>query len=203
MKNEELVNAATHGLGVLLSLAGGAVLVVLASLTGDPWKIVGAAVFLASLLVLYSASTAYHAVRSPAAKKRLKIFDHAAIYVLIAGTYTPFTLGALRGPWGWTLFGVIWGLALAGVVFKVFFTGRYPRLSTLIYLGMGWLVLVAARPLFTHLDAAAISWLVAGGVAYTVGTRFYHSPRRYSHAVWHVFVIGGSVCHAVAIGLQL
>ena len=132
------------------------------------------------------------------------MFDHCAIYVLIAGTYTPFTLSGLRGPWGWTLVGIVWGLALAGVVFKLYFTGRFPRVSTGIYIGMGWLALIAAGPLIRSVSPAALIWLVAGGVAYTAGTVFYHSERvPYAHAVWHVFVLAGSVCHAVAVGLEL
>src|SRR5690606_38725175 len=136
---DELANALTHAAGVVASLAGGAVLITLAALNGSAYQIVGAAVFAASLVLLYSASTAYHTALSESARRRLKIFDHCAIYVLIAGTYTPLTLTVLRGPWGWTLFGIVWGLAVAGVSFKLFFTGRFPRGSTAIYIGMGWL----------------------------------------------------------------
>ena len=203
MSREEAVNSITHGSGILLSAAGGAFLIVLAASTGDPWKVVGASIFAASLLLLYSASTAYHAARSLRGKKRLAVLDHASIYVLIAGTYTPFMLDAMRGPWGWSLFGVIWGLAVTGVCFKLFYTVQFSRLSTAIYVAMGWLVLIAAGPLARRLDTTSLVWLVAGGVIYTAGTAFYHSRRRYSHAVWHVFVIGGSLCHAVAIGLQM
>jgi hemolysin III len=201
---QELANAFTHGFGVLAALAGGAVLVTLASLGGDPWRIVGAAVFTATLVLLYSASTLYHAVRSPRAKRRLKVLDHASIYLLIAGTYTPFTLGGLRGGWGWSLFGVIWGLAVAGVVFKLFAAGRFPRASTAIYIGMGWLIVIAAGPMVRSLPPVVIAWLLAGGVAYTLGTVFYHNRRfTYSHAVWHLFVMAGSACHAVAVGLHV
>jgi hemolysin III len=200
---EEIVNSITHGAGVVLSLVCGTLLIVLAALTGDAWKIVGVSLFVASLVLLYSASTLYHAVRRRALKVRLKLLDHAAIYVLIAGTYTPFLLDPLRGPWGWTLFAVIWCLAVAGIVFKLFYIDRFPRLSTAIYLAMGWLIVVAALPLLEHLQAGAIAWLVAGGVAYTAGTAFYHAQRRYMHAVWHLFVIAGSVCHGIAVGLQL
>jgi hemolysin III len=200
---EEVANSITHGAGVVLSLVCGTLLIVLAALTGDPWKIVGVSLFVFSLLLLYSASTIYHIVRRETLKIRLKLLDHAAIYVLIAGTYTPFLLDPLRGPWGWTLFGVIWALAAAGIVFKLFFIDRFPRLSTAIYLGMGWLIVVAAQPLLAHLKTGAIAWLVAGGIAYTAGTAFYHSDRRYMHAVWHLFVIAGSVCHGIAVGVQL
>ena len=150
---EELLSALTHGLGATAALAGGAVLVTLAALYGDGWQLAGAIVFGISLLLLYLASTLYHAIQHPVAKARLKVFDHCAIYLLIAGTYTPFTLIGLRGPWGWSLFAAIWTLALAGVVFKLFFTGRFKLLSTAIYIAMGWLVIVAIKPLLGALDA--------------------------------------------------
>ena len=201
---QELANALTHGVGVLAALAGGAVLVTVASLRGDPWKIVGAAVFTATLVLLYAASTLYHSVSSPRAKGRLKVLDHAAIYLLIAGTYTPFTLGGLRGGWGWSLFGVIWGLAVAGVVFKLFSAGRFRRVSTGIYIAMGWLILIAIGPMVRSLPPSVLVWLLAGGLAYTLGTVFYHNRRfTYSHAVWHLFVLAGSACHAVAVGLHV
>ena len=202
--NDEMASAITHAAGVVASVAGGAVLITMAALSGSASHVVGAAVFAASLVLLYSASTAYHIAIREHVRRRLKVFDHCAIYILIAGTYTPFTLTALRGAWGWTLFGIVWGLALAGVAFKLFFTGRFPRLSTAIYLGMGWMVLIAAGPLVRALDPAGLAWLVAGGLAYTAGTAFYHSRRvPYAHAVWHLFVLAGSVCHAVAVGIQI
>jgi hemolysin III len=190
---EELANALTHGLGVVASVAGCAILVTLGALRGSAWHVVSSAIFGATLILLYTASTLYHYVRRERAKARLRVFDHCAIYLLIAGTYTPFTLVGLRGGWGWSLFGVIWGLAVAGVVFKLFFTGRFVRLSTAIYLGMGWIVLIAVVPMVQRLSVPTLAWLVAGGVAYTVGTVF--SPERlpFAHAVWHVFVLGGSV----------
>jgi hemolysin III len=201
---DELANALTHAAGVVASLIGGAVLITLATLSGSVYQIVGAAVFAASLVLLYSASTAYHIALGERAKHRLRIFDHCAIYVLIAGTYTPLTLTALRGPWGWTLFGVVWGLAVAGIIFKLFFIGRFPRVSTAIYIGMGWLVVVAAGPLVRTVDPVALAWLAGGGLAYTGGTVFYHSRRiPYAHAVWHLFVLTGSVCHAIAVGIQI
>ncbi|MDI1251859.1 hemolysin III family protein [Thermomonas sp.] len=201
---EELANALTHGLGATAALAGGAVLITLAALHGDAWQLGASIVFGIALLLLYLASTLYHAIQHPVAKGRLKVFDHCAIYVLIAGTYTPFTLIGLRGPVGWWLFAMIWTLALAGVVFKLFYTGRFKKLSTLIYLAMGWLILVAAKPLFAALDAWTLGWLIAGGVFYTFGTFFYHRPSmRYSHAVWHLFVLGGSVCHYIAVFAQI
>ena len=202
-RREEFANAITHGLGAVLSLAAGTVLIVMAALGGSASDVVGAAVFAASLVLLYGASTVYHAVAGEIARRRLKVLDHAAIYVLIAGTYTPFMLG-MRGAWGWSLFGVIWGLAAAGVVFKLFFTGRYPRVSTALYIAMGWLIVIAAGPLLRHLDTATVIWLAAGGIAYTAGTAFFHAERiPYAHAVWHGFVIAGSACHAVAVGLHI
>ncbi|HEY1141520.1 MAG TPA: hemolysin III family protein [Lysobacter sp.] len=201
---EELANALTHGLGATAALAGGAVLITLAAMYGDGWQLGSAIVFGACLLLLYIASTLYHAIQHPVTKARLKVFDHCAIYLLIAGTYTPFTLIGLRGPLGWWLFAAIWMLALAGLVFKLFFTGRFKLLSTLIYIAMGWLVLVAIVPVFRALDAWTFGWLLAGGLCYTFGTLFYHRPSmRYSHAVWHMFVIAGSVCHYVSVMAQV
>jgi hemolysin III len=197
---EELANALTHGLGAAAALAGGAVLITLAALRGDGWVLAASIVFGVAMLLLYTASTLYHAVTHPVAKGRLKVFDHCAIYLLIAGTYTPFTLVGLRGPTGWWLFGAIWSLALAGVVFKLFYTGRFRRLSTFIYIAMGWLVVVAAKPMLHALDATTLGWLLAGGIAYTVGTVFYLRPHaRWSHPIWHLFVIVGSVCHYIAV----
>ena len=196
---DEIASAVTHGLGVLLSVGAGAVLITLAALTGDPWTIVGASVFVGTLVLLYTASTLYHAIPFERAKARLRTFDHCAIYGLIAGTYTPFLIGGLRGPWGWSLFATIWALAVAGVVFKLFFTGRFKRLSTLIYVAMGWLVVVATGPLREALPGSTLAWLVGGGLAYTAGTLFYLSRQRYAHAVWHLFVLAGSVCHFAAV----
>ena len=200
---EEIASAVTHGLGAVASLAAGAVLITFASLAGDVWAIVGASVFVTSLVLLYTASTLYHAIPWQRAKARLRVFDHCAIYVLIAGTYTPFLLGPLRGAWGWSLFGVIWTLAVAGVVFKLFYTGRFKLVTTLVYLLMGWLVIVAARPMMSSLPPSSLAWLVAGGLSYTAGTVFYMSRRSYAHAVWHLFVLGGSACHFVAVMIEV
>lgn len=201
---EEAANAITHGLGICASLVGGVLLITLAARFGDAWQIVSASVFGASLLLLYTASTLYHAARHQRTKARLRVLDHCAIFVLIAGTYTPFTLISLRGGWGWSLFGVIWGLALAGVVFKAFCTGRFERLSTLVYVAMGWLVVIAAVPMIRALSISALGWLLAGGFAYTAGTLFYHSERiAYAHAIWHVFVLGGSTAHFIAVLSQI
>ncbi|HEY0810522.1 MAG TPA: hemolysin III family protein [Longimicrobiales bacterium] len=200
----EWANTATHGLGVAASVVALCILVVFAARGGDAWEIVGVSIFGATLVLLYLASTLYHAAAQPHLKARLKVFDHSAIYLLIAGTYTPFMIGILRGGWGWSMFGVIWGLAVAGVVFKLFFTGRFPKLSTLIYILMGWLVLIAAVPMFTLIPRTTLTWLVIGGVTYTAGTLFYHNERlRHAHAIWHLFVLGGSVCHAIAVATAL
>jgi len=201
---EEIANAVTHGLGALFALVGGVVLVVLAALFGDGWQLSGAIVFSVSLVLLYVASTLYHAIPHAASKARLKVFDHCAIYLLIAGTYTPFALVALRGPWGWTLLGLAWTLALAGCIFKLYFTGRFKLLSTAIYVAMGWMVLIAIEPMLRLLPVWTLGWLLAGGIAYTAGTLFYMSKRlRYAHAIWHGFVLTGSVCHFVAVYSQV
>jgi len=203
-RHEEFTNALTHGLGAAAALVAGVVLIVLAAIHGDGWQLAGAIVFSSALLLLYIASTLYHAIQHPRTKRRLQVFDHCAIYVLIAGTYTPFTLIALHGPWGWGLFAAIWTLALAGTVFKVFFTGRFDRLSTLIYLGMGWLVIVAARPMLATMDGWTLGWLLGGGILYSLGTLFYlRESLPYSHTIWHLFVIGGSTCHYVAVLAQV
>ncbi|WP_370565242.1 PAQR family membrane homeostasis protein TrhA [Luteimonas salinilitoris] len=203
-QREELASALTHGVGAAAALAGGAVLITLAALHGNAWQLGTSIVFGLCLLLLYLASTLYHAVAHPVLKGRLKVFDHCAIYLLIAGTYTPFTLIPLRGTLGWSLFAAIWTLALAGVIFKLFFTGRFKRLSTLIYIAMGWLVLVAIKPVVAALDAWTFGWLMAGGIAYTLGTYFYHRESvPFSHAIWHLFCIAGSVCHYIAVMAQV
>lgn len=198
---EEIANSVTHGAGLLASIAVVPVLVLAAVGRRDPWQIVGGAVFGATLVLLYLASTLYHALPAGRAKTILRVVDHAAIYLLIAGTYTPFTLGALRGPWGWALLGTIWGLALLGIAAKCTLGFRFPRLSTVLYLAMGWLVLIGLQPLVARVAPAGIAWLVAGGLCYTGGVVFYalDGRLRYSHALWHVFVMAGSVCHFVAV----
>lgn len=201
---EERASALTHAVGTIAALLAGVVLVTLAALHGDGWQLGAAIVFSISLLLLYLASTLYHSFHQPVLKRRLKVFDHCAIYLLIAGTYTPFTLVGLRGTLGWSLFAAIWTLALAGVVFKLFYTGRFRKLSTLIYVAMGWLVLVAIKPVLAALDAWTFGWLVAGGLFYTLGTVFYHRESLpYAHAIWHLFCIAGSVCHYLAVMAQV
>ncbi|HYD54536.1 MAG TPA: hemolysin III family protein [Gemmatimonadaceae bacterium] len=201
---EEIWNALTHGLGAVASVAAGTALITLAAIHADTRAIVAAAVFTAALVLLYSASTLYHAIPHARVKARLKVVDHCAIFVLIAGTYTPFTLVSLRGPWGWTLFGLAWGLAALGVVFKLFFTGRFRFVSTLLYVALGWMVVIAWRPMSEAMSPATLWWLFAGGIAYTGGTVFYMSRRiPYAHGIWHLFVLGGSVCHYAAVAREL
>jgi len=201
---EEIASAVTHGIGVILSIGGGAVLITLASVYAGAREIISVVVFSIALLLLYSASTLYHIARSEPVKARLKVLDHCAIFLLIAGTYTPFTIAAIRGGWGWSLFGVVWGLAVFGIVFKLFFTGRFRYLSTATYIGMGWLVIIAFAPLSQALTPLALGLLITGGVFYTVGTLFYHVERiPYSHAIWHLFVLAGSICHFAAVTAQL
>ena len=204
MLKEETINALTHGLGALLSVGGLAVLVVMAALHGDVWHVVSCSIYGTTLVLLFSSSTLYHSFRSQRVKHVFRVIDHASIYLLIAGTYTPFVLVNLRGQWGWSLFGVIWGLALAGIVFQVFFVDRFRLAQTLIYLAMGWLVVVAVKPLFTHVPRGGLLWLLAGGLCYTVGAVFYLWKKLpYHHAIWHLFVLGGSVCHYFAILLYV
>jgi hemolysin III len=199
-RGEELANSLTHGLGLGLSIAGLSVLVTFAATWGDGWRVTGCAIFGASLVLLYGASTFYHALRVSRIKRCLRVLDHAAIFVLIAGTYTPFLLANLRGPWGWSLFGVVWTLAVAGMMLKLFFTGRYRMFSTLLYLFMGWLILIAFKPLVEAVPLGSLAMLLAGGLAYSVGTVFYLWHRLpYHHAIWHVFVLTGSVCHFFAV----
>jgi hemolysin III len=198
---EEIANSATHGMGLVAAIVGMPFLVLAAARHGSPSGIVGASVFAGSVLLLYFASTVYHALPENGAKRVFRILDHSAIFLLIAGTYTPFTLGLLRGTWGWTLFGAVWSLAVLGVILKAAGGVRYPRLSTVVYVVMGWLALVAIRPLWLRMPVSAWGWLVAGGLAYTAGIAFYASDRRfrYGHCVWHVFVLAGTVCHFFAV----
>lgn len=201
---QELANVLTHGLGIILAIGGGAALIALAVIHAGSREIISVSVFVASLIFLYTISTLYHAARNQRLRSRLKILDHCAIFLLIAGTYTPFTVAALRGGWGWSLFGIIWGLALLGIVFKLFFTGRFQRLSTATYIGMGWLVIIAFFPLMQVVPPWALVWLIVGGIFYTTGTVFYHVNRLpYAHAIWHVFVLIGSICHFTAVTVQV
>jgi len=197
---EELANAVTHGVGVALSIAGLVLLLLAATTRGDAWHVTGAAIFGASLVLLYTTSTLYHSVPGAERKQVLRKFDHAAIFLLIAGTYTPFLLVSLRGPWGWSLFGVVWGLAVVGIALKFWFAGRFKVVSTLIYLGMGWLALAAVKPLWAAVGVGGFSLLIAGGLCYTLGAGFYLWKRLpYHHAIWHLFVLAGSGCHWAAV----
>src|SRR5262245_47853453 len=197
---EEIANSVSHGVGFLAALVATPFLVLAAARRGGPVAIVGASVFAGTTALLYLASTLYHALPRNRAKRVFRVIDHSAIFLLIAGTYTPFTLGVLRGAWGWTLFGIVWGLAVLGVTLKSVRGIGYPRLSTALYVGMGWVALVAIRPLWVHVPLAGWLWLIAGGLAYTSGIAFYAAERvRYGHFVWHVFVLTGTVCHFFAV----
>ncbi|WP_251975981.1 PAQR family membrane homeostasis protein TrhA [Salinicola avicenniae] len=199
---EEWLHSISHGVGAALSLAGMVVLIVVASLAAnvDPWKIVGVSLYGSCLLALYTASTLYHSMRDPRLKRFFQACDHCAIYLLIAGTYTPFLLVNLRSPVGWTLFGIIWGLAAAGIALRLRWPDRFGILRVCVYLVMGWLILVAAGDMAEQLSETGLTLLVAGGITYTVGVLFYALPViPFHHAIWHLFVIGGSVCHFFAV----
>ena len=196
---DEIANGITHGIGAGLSIAAMSVLVTLAALHGDGWRLISFSIYGTTLVLLYLASTCYHSFQSPGVKRVFRLFDHLSIYLLIAGTYTPFTLVSLKGPWGWTLFGLVWGLALFGV-FLTLFMNRYRGVALAIYLGMGWLGIVAIKPLFQALPAGGLALMGIGGLAYTVGVVFYKWEKLpFNHAIWHVFVLGGSACHFFSI----
>jgi hemolysin III len=197
---EEVANSVSHGIGAAGAVAITPLLILSASRRGDAADIAAASIFGAALILLYLASTLYHALPGATVKRVLRAIDHGAIFLLIAGTYTPFTLGVLRGPWGWTLFGLIWGLALLGLILNGIGLMRHAWLSTSLYVLMGWLVVIAARPLIAAVPRAGLEWLAAGGLAYTAGVAFYAARRvRYTHFVWHLCVLAGSACHVVAV----
>ncbi|MBP8098061.1 MAG: hemolysin III family protein [Arenimonas sp.] len=200
---EEIWNALTHGAGFLASLLASAVLITLVAVDehSDGWRMGGALVFCLSLITVYTSSTLYHSIPHAVTKSRMKIFDHCAIFVLIAGTYTPFTLVALRGDGGWWLFGAAWALAVAGIIFKLFYTGRFKGVSTLVYIGMGWMAVLGIKPFLKLVPMSILLWLLAGGLAYTLGTLFYMSKRPHAHAIWHAFVMAGSASHFVAVAM--
>jgi len=197
---EEVANALTHGLGLLGSIVALPVLVVTALAKGDALLVVGYSVFGATMVALYAASTIYHALPPSRAKQLFRVVDHVAIYLLIAGSYTPFTFGVLRGAWGWTLSGIVWSLAIVGILLKTTVGFRFPRASTVLYLSMGWLAVVAAKPLAAAVPGAGLAWIIAGGLLYTGGVVFYaRDYRPWHHTVWHLFVLGGSACHFMAV----
>ena len=197
---EEIANSVTHGVGVVLAIGGLGVLTAFASVYGNAWHIVGCSVFGTTLILLYAASAFYHGIQLPRAKTVLRSLDHAAIFLLIAGTYTPFTLVNLRGPWGWSLFGVIWGLAVLGIVFEVTVLRRWKAVSLALYVAMGWAVVVAVKPVLAAIAPGGLLLLLLGGVAYTAGIGFYVWRRLpYHHAIWHVFVLVGSILHFFAV----
>jgi hemolysin III len=204
MYHGEKLNAWTHLVGTLLSLAGTITLLVMAVPSGDPWKIVSVSIFGTALILLYSASTLYHSLRGRA-KDILRKLDHLSIYLLIAGTYTPFCLITLRGPWGWSLFGVVWSLAVAGMLQEIKPRTEARVLSLIIYATMGWVIVVAIKPLLEHLETAGFLWLAAGGLLYTIGIVFYAFDRRFRHwhGIWHLFVLGGSLTHFIAIAFYV
>lgn len=197
---EEIANSVSHGIGLLAAIAAAPVLVLSAARQEGSARIVGASVFAVSMVLLYLTSTIYHALPRNRARRVFQLLDHTAIFLMIAGTYTPFTLGVLHGTWGWTLFGLVWGLALAGIALTVTGGVRHPKLTTAVYLAMGWLILIAVKPLWLLLPSRGLFWLFAGGVAYTAGVAFYAAKRvRYSHFVWHLFVMAGTACHFIAV----
>jgi hemolysin III len=204
---EEIANSISHGIGAAVSVGALATLVVLAVSRGAVWHIVSFSIYGTTLVLLYLSSTLYHGLPGPRVKRVFCVLDHASIYLLIAGTYTPFMLVNLRGPWGWSLFAVIWTLAVAGVVFKSLFIGRFGITSAIVYVLMGWLVLVGVRPLLKVLPKVlpwhGFLWLLAGGAVYTTGVPFFASTRRYAHMVWHLFVLTGAVCHLMAVYLYV
>ncbi len=197
---EEIANSITHGVGAALAVGGLAVMVAFASLTGDPWQVVACSVFGATMVLLYTASALYHSISQPRAKSVLRVFDHCAIFLLIAGTYTPFTLISLRGPWGWSLFGVVWGCALAGIILRTLVGNRWRGLSVALYVIMGWVAVVAVKPLLGAVEPGGLILMVLGGLAYTAGIAFYAwRTLPYHHAIWHGFVLVGSALHFFAI----
>ncbi|MBW6514824.1 MAG: hemolysin III family protein [Candidatus Syntrophosphaera sp.] len=197
---EEIANSITHGTGVGLSIAALVILVVFAARQSDAWKIVSFSIYGATLITLYLASTLYHAFPQTRVKRFFRILDHCSIFLLIAGTYTPVTIGVMRGAWGWTMFGVIWALAIAGINLKIFTIGRLKKLSVLIYILMGWMALIAIKPLREQMTPAFLIWLAAGGACYTLGVVFYaYKKMPYHHSVWHLFVLAGSICHFFAM----
>ncbi|MBC8212160.1 MAG: hemolysin III family protein [Gammaproteobacteria bacterium] len=201
---EEIAHTLTHGLGVLLSIVGFAVMLAFASQNGNVWHIVSVSIFGSALVILYSASSLYHGIRNPRAKQVLQQVDHAAIYLLIAGTYTPFLLVSLRGVWGWSLFAVIWSIAIAGMALEFIDAQRFKKLSLWLYLGLGWIVLVAIKPMLSQVESGGLILLLLGGLSYSLGVIFYvRKKMTYHHAIWHLFVLAGSAFHFFSVFLYV
>lgn len=199
---EEIANSVTHGVGTALAVAGLTSLVILAVIYGDTWRVVSFTIYGLSLIILYLASTLYHSVQHPQTKRVLRRLDHTSIYVLIAGTYTPFLLISMRGAMGWTLLTIVWTMAVAGILWKIFFLGRFEVLSTIMYIAMGWMGVLAFRQLLVNVPPLGVTMLFAGGIIYTAGVIFYAWEKLpYNHAIWHVFVLGGSICHFLLLRL--
>ena len=197
---EEIANSITHGIGLILAIAGLGVLIAFASRLGNAWHVVSCTVFATTLIMQYTFSTLYHSIQLPRAKSVMRVLDHSAIFLLIAGTYTPFMLVNLRGTWGWTLFGIVWTLALLGVLFQVSLLRRWQGISLALYIGMGWVVVVAIKPMLGAVAPGGLILLLLGGLAYTSGVGFYlWKSLRYNHAIWHGFVLAGSILHFFAV----
>jgi len=197
---EEKTNIISHAIGFILGIVALVLLVSSASLYGNAWHIISFSIFGTSLVVLFAASTFYHSAKKPELRNKLRVIDHVSIYILIAGTYTPFTLITLNGPIGWMIFGTAWGLALTGIILKLFFTGKYKIISTLTYVFMGWIIVFAIKPVINNLALEGLLWLFAGGMAYTVGAILYSIKKiKFNHAIFHVFVLIGSFCHFVSV----
>ena len=202
---EEIANSITHGIGAALATAALTILVVFAALKGDAWRVVSFAIYGTSLVLMYTSSTLYHAFTNKKAKRYFRIMDHSSIFLLIAGTYTPITLLPLRDTdWGWTIFGLIWGMAILGILFKFMFYGKLEKLSVAFYVLMGWLAIVAIKPMLANLSTGLLIWIAMGGLSYTLGIIFYAWTKLpYSHSIWHLFVLGGSISHFFGILLYL
>ncbi len=197
---EEKLNIRSHALGFVLSIAALLALLISAAQNGTVWHWIAYSVYGISQVAVFLASTLYHSAKEPQLRHKLNIFDHASIYLSIAGTYTPFTLITLKGPWGWTIFGIVWGIAIAGIILKFFFIGKYKLLSTIGYVGMGWIVVIAIKPLINNLPLAGLLWLAAGGFFYTLGAVLYQIKRiPYNHAIFHFFVLIAWACHFISI----
>lgn len=201
---EEIANSITHGIGIVLAIAGLAVLTAFATLHGDAWHVVACSIFGATLIVQYTTSTLYHSIHAEKVKPVLRALDHSAIFLLIAGTYTPFTLVNLRGPWGWSLFAAIWAIGLAGIILRLVLKGRLHGLVVALYIAMGWAAVIAIRPMLQHVGLGGLLLLAGGGLAYTAGVGFYKWRRLpYNHAIWHGFVLVGSCLHFFAVLLYV